>query len=75
MSWREEWQERRLKAPKGLDFDLPKGDMRPLGYVVSRYSVREVQVSEGFCLVVPKRVALRDYREKVEGAPGSIETF
>ena len=33
--WRSEWQDRRQRAPN-LDFALPAGDMRPLGYVVSR---------------------------------------
>lgn len=37
--WREEWAERRAKAPASLDFELPAGTMDPLGYVVSRHSV------------------------------------
>ena len=37
--WRNDWHERREKAPSGLDFNLPEGKMRPLGYVVSRFSV------------------------------------
>ncbi|MGO9742920.1 MAG: ParA family protein [Roseiarcus sp.] len=34
-TWRSEWQDRRQRAPT-LDFALPAGEMRPLGYVVSR---------------------------------------
>jgi chromosome partitioning protein len=41
VAWREEWQERKNKAPNDLNFALPNGEMRPIGYVVSRHSVRE----------------------------------
>ena len=37
-SWRIEWKDRRERAPKTLEFTLSEGDMRPLGYVISRYS-------------------------------------
>ena len=36
-SWRVEWQDRLSRVPK-LDFTLPPGAMRPIGYVVSRHS-------------------------------------
>lgn len=36
-SWRAEWQDRLDRAPK-LDFVLPSGVMRPIGYVVSRHT-------------------------------------
>lgn len=36
-SWRAEWQDRRDHAPE-LDFSLPTGAMRPIGYVVSRHA-------------------------------------
>ena len=48
ISWREEWQERKQKVPVILDFDLPKGDMRPIGYVVSRHSIREGRQVKAF---------------------------
>jgi chromosome partitioning protein len=38
-TWRKSWNERKQKAPSGLDFSLPGGEMTPLGYVVSRHSV------------------------------------
>ena len=37
--WREQWSDRRQRAPSTLDFKLPTGKMQPLGYVVSRHSV------------------------------------
>lgn len=37
-SWREQWNDRRDRAPH-LDFELPDGRMTPLGYVVARHSV------------------------------------
>lgn len=37
-TWREQWADRRTRAPK-LDFEIPKGGMYPLGYVVARHSV------------------------------------
>lgn len=36
-SWRAEWQDRLNRAPR-LDFNLPTGEMRPIGYVVSRHT-------------------------------------
>ncbi|HEY4942259.1 MAG TPA: AAA family ATPase [Rhizomicrobium sp.] len=36
--WSEGWRERRERAPS-LDFRLPRGEMRAIGYVVSRHSV------------------------------------
>jgi hypothetical protein len=35
-TWRDQWSDRRSLAPR-LDFDLPGGDMAPLGYVVARH--------------------------------------
>lgn len=36
--WREGWKDRRDRAPK-WDFELPEGNMEPVGYVISRHSV------------------------------------
>jgi len=36
-SWRTEWVDR-LSRAGALEFSLPKGDMRPIGYVVSRHT-------------------------------------
>ncbi len=38
--WRKEWQERKNKKPQGMDFDLPEGNMKPLGYIMMRHSIR-----------------------------------
>jgi chromosome partitioning protein len=37
--WRDQWGERRAKAPKDMGFPLAPGQMEPIGYVVSRHSV------------------------------------
>ena len=47
-AWRREWQDRRGRAPARLGFELPSGDMTPLGYVVSRYSSRASRASKAF---------------------------
>lgn len=39
-AWREAWKDRVKKKPPGLEFDLPKGDMVPLGYIIIRHTVR-----------------------------------
>lgn len=39
-AWREAWKDRVRKKPPGLEFDLPKGNMMPLGYLVMRQAVR-----------------------------------
>lgn len=47
-TWRREWLDRRARAPNKLGFELPAGDMAPLGYVVSRYSSRASRASKAF---------------------------
>jgi chromosome partitioning protein len=37
-SWRAEWDDRLQRVPS-LDFDLPQGTMRPVGYVISRHTI------------------------------------
>lgn len=37
-AWRAEWTDRLNRAPI-LDFDLPAGSMRPIGYIVSRHTI------------------------------------
>jgi chromosome partitioning protein len=40
-SWREEWQERFVRAPAAIEKEsLPSGRMEPIGYVVSRHTTR-----------------------------------
>lgn len=38
VAWRSQWSDRKSRAPN-LDFQLPAGDMTPLGYVISRHSI------------------------------------
>jgi cellulose biosynthesis protein BcsQ len=47
-AWRLEWQDRRNRAPKSLSFELPKGKMDPIGYVVSRYSSRGSRAAKAY---------------------------
>ncbi|MFZ4702393.1 MAG: ParA family protein [Candidatus Methylumidiphilus sp.] len=39
--WRESWKELLGKAPKDDDLSLPKGNMKPSGYVVMQHSMRD----------------------------------
>lgn len=77
-SWREEWGERRAKAPPSLDFVLPLGGMNPLGYVVSRHSVLAGGAVKAFQRWIDKMPAA--YREsfkepKAEGVEVSNDAF
>ena len=38
--WRAAWQERATRKPEQLDIELPVGNMKPLGYVIMRHSIR-----------------------------------
>lgn len=69
ISWREEWAERRSKNPGSLDFTLPAGAMEPIGYVVSRHSVREGRQVKAFRNWLDRLPGI--YREKVEGLSGA----
>lgn len=46
-TWRKQWGDRLGSAPE-LDFDLPSGNMAPLGYVVGRYSMPASGVVKAF---------------------------
>ncbi|MGP0091273.1 MAG: ParA family protein [Xanthobacteraceae bacterium] len=69
-AWRLEWKDRRDRAPKNLGFELPQGDMRPLGYVVSRYSSRGARAAKAFQRWLDR--APRTYAEAVLDMPPSI---
>jgi len=47
-AWRLDWRDRRDRSPKNLDLELPKGVMRPVGYVVSRYSLHGSRAAKTF---------------------------
>ena len=38
--WRKAWGERIDKKPEELEFDLPKGSMQSLGYIIMRHAIR-----------------------------------
>jgi chromosome partitioning protein len=38
--WRNEWQECILKRPADLDLVLPKGNMKPVGYIILQHAIR-----------------------------------
>lgn len=38
--WRSEWNDRRSKKPSAADFELPSGNMTPIGYIVLQHAVR-----------------------------------
>lgn len=46
--WRRDWQKKREEAPDGLDFTLPSGAMQPLGYLLSRFSIRAGRQSKSY---------------------------
>jgi chromosome partitioning protein len=68
-AWRTEWRDRRDRAPKSLGFELPPGDMRPLGYVVSRYSSRGTGAAKAFQRWLDR--APRIYAEAVLDMPAA----
>jgi len=65
-SWREEWAERVDRSPK-LEFALPSGEMRPIGYVVSRHS----EFADGVVKAFQKWIAKipSAYRGAVDNPP------
>ena len=66
-SWREEWQQQRLARAPTLDFSLPSGEMRPVGYVVSRHSEFADGVVKAFQKWIAKIPAA--YRTSVDDPP------
>lgn len=65
-TWRAEWSDRLQRAPDDLDFELPAGAMKPIGYVVSRHSVFEGRQAKAFRKWLDRLP--RVYREKVENS-------
>jgi chromosome partitioning protein len=39
-SWQKEWSKRRKNKPSYLNIVLPRGDMKPIGYIVQQHQVR-----------------------------------
>jgi len=45
--WRSDWAMRRSKAEK-MGLNVPRGTMKPIGYVISRFSVRADRPAKAF---------------------------
>jgi chromosome partitioning protein len=63
-SWREDWDDRKQRAPADLDFLLPIGRMQPIGYIISRHSVRNSRQVKAYRKWLDRIPSV--YREKVE---------
>lgn len=46
--WRKDWQTKRQGAPEDLNFAVPEGGMQPLGYLLSRFSIRQGRQSMSY---------------------------
>lgn len=47
-TWRSGWEERLKKAPSDIGISLPKGEMRPVGYIVMRHAIRLHRPTKAF---------------------------
>ena len=61
--WREIWTELLKKAPTG--FDLPKGTMHPIGYIVMQHGIRDSRPVKAYQRWIKRIPAV--YREAVLG--------
>lgn len=46
--WRKDWATKRDGAPEGLNFAVPDGAMQPMGYLLSRFSIRQGRQSKSY---------------------------
>jgi chromosome partitioning protein len=46
--WRSDWKRKREDAPDDLNFSVPEGGMQPLGYLLSRFSIRQGRQSMSY---------------------------
>lgn len=65
LRWRRDWQKRLDEWPASLKFARPSGAMKPLGYVVSRYTIFSAGVVRAYQRWLDRAPAI--YREAVEG--------
>ena len=69
--WRRDWEERKNKKPPNLNFSLPAGKMKPVGYIMMRHSVRSdrpVQAYQRWMDKMPmsyKKYVLQEEKEPV----------
>ena len=64
-TWRKAWQKRVDTKPDDLHFDLPEGEMEPLGYIVMRHSIRLNRPVQAYYRWIDKIPAV--YKESVKG--------
>lgn len=63
--WRTEWAEKRRRFPEGLQIALPEGEMKAIGYVVSRFAMRSGRPAKAYFNWASQMP--RAYREYVLG--------
>ncbi len=66
--WRQDWKIKRSHAPQGLGFEVPKGEMVPVGYVISRFSMRAGRPAKAYFEWASEMPGA--YRESVLGKGG-----
>lgn len=74
--WREEWK-RRVENYRDPEFELPRGRMQPVGYLVQQYGVRlsrPVQAYDRWVRRIPGEYAQQLLGEEREGAAETLET-
>ncbi|MBZ0252550.1 MAG: ParA family protein, partial [Candidatus Methylomirabilis sp.] len=71
--WREDWRKRLSEAGRaGVSFDLPEGNMTPIGYVVLQHAVRLDRPTKAYDEWIKKIPT--EYRESVLGQAPSTRT-
>jgi chromosome partitioning protein len=68
--WRREWQDRVARNPEPGALELPKGEMRPLGYVVLQHGVRLDRPVKAYARWIEQIPST--YRHAVLGRDGEI---
>ncbi len=72
-TWRSEWEQRRSQKPQNAEFDLPTGQMQPIGYVVMQHAVRDDRPVKAYAQWV-KRIP-EVYREAVLESPDDMGNY
>ena len=70
-NWRTAWKERTEKKPEDLDITLPEGEMKPLGYIVMRHSLRLSRPVKAFLRWIEKIPA--EYQRSVAGGGSAAQ--
>jgi len=70
IDWRTHWNERIGKKPGILDFDLPGGDMQPIGYVVMRHTTIRKRPVKAYLQWIEQMPM--EYAENILGKTGGV---